>query len=79
MENQKDQKTKAALWLGKKMKEKFGRDFNLENEYTLHEENSQIKIALTPETSTVSQQELLTLSFLVDQINNLEADWENEK
>jgi|GEM_PF-4704990 len=77
MEKQTNHKTLASHWLKSKMKEKFDRDFNLENEYTMHEEGDSVKIALTPETSTISQQELLSLSFFVDQINNSEVDFEN--
>lgn len=75
MEIHSDNIKTAYRWLHDKMKEKFERDFNLEKEVTMHEENGDVKIALTPDSSTISQEELLSLSFFVNQINNKEVDF----
>lgn len=62
-------------WLKLKMKEKFGRDFNLDKEMVITE-NDQLKVALTPETSSISQSELLELSFLVNSIDGDNIDFQ---
>ena len=72
--NESARKEQTLNWLKEKMSEKFGRDFNLDDELTMHTENEKVKVALTPESATVSQQELLSLSFYVDQINNDEVE-----
>lgn len=80
MENnsQADQnlKMKAYQWLITKMKEKFDRDFNLNQEVVFYLEENKVRAVLTPESSGIPQQELLTLSFLVNQINNDENSFE---
>jgi uncharacterized protein (DUF924 family) len=74
-QNREETSTIAMNWLKAKMKERFERDFNLDHEVSITF-NDSFRIALTPETSKLSQPESLGLSFFVNQINSgdLNAD-----
>ncbi|KAA0130502.1 hypothetical protein FY557_01895 [Chryseobacterium sp. SN22] len=67
--NQEEPLTIIMNWLKAKMKERFERDFNLDHEVVIASGNA-FKAALTPETSKLSQQESLGLSFYVKHINS---------
>lgn len=71
--NQAEPSTIAMNWLKAKMKERFERDFNLDQEVIITFGDS-FKVALTPETSKLSQPESLGLSFYVNHINNENPD-----
>lgn len=73
LQNQEEPSTVAMNWLKAKMKERFERDFNLDQEVIITFEDS-YKVALTPGTSKLSQQESLGLSFFVNHINNENPD-----
>ncbi len=71
--NQEEPSTIVMNWLKAKMKERFERDFNLDDELVITSGDT-IKAALTPETSKLSQPESLGLSFYVNHINNGDMD-----
>ncbi len=78
--NQEESSIIVMNWLKAKMKERFERDFNLDDEVVIVSGDT-LKASLTPETSKLSQQESLGLSFYVNHINSgdLSTDHMNEE
>ncbi|GEN75920.1 hypothetical protein [Chryseobacterium hagamense] len=68
-QNQEEASAIAMNWLKAKMRERFERDFNLDDEVVIVSGDT-LKAALTPETSKLSQPESLGLSFYVNHINS---------
>ena len=76
--NQDQSSTIVLNWLKTKMKERFERDFNLDDEVVITFGDT-LKAALTPETSKLSQPESLGLSFYVNHINSGDLDMDQMK